>query len=112
MPLKYSSLTALSRKQIWKNFIGETDGASRVGALTEAEYDVLAETDINGRQIKNVVRTAKSLAQFQGQALDVEKLLHVVRIQQEFEDEMEEEEDQEVELMPRKESKMANGSSA
>ena len=37
---------------------------------------------------RNVIRTAKSLAQYHGEKLDEHKLLQVVRIQQEFEDEL------------------------
>jgi len=44
--------------------------------------------DLNGRQIKNIVRTAKSLAQFRGKPLDVEALEEVVQVQVEFEGDM------------------------
>ena len=85
VPLKYSDLTVDSRKQIWKNFLDKADGDVQVD---EKGYEELAQADINGRQIKNVIRTAKSLAQFHGERLDERKLLQVVKIQQEFEEEL------------------------
>ena len=85
VPLKYGELTPSSRKQIWKNFLR---GQSAV-EVDEAGYERLAEAEINGRQIKNVVRTAKSLAQFRGKGLEVGMLEQVIGIQVEFERELE-----------------------
>lgn len=86
VPLKYDDLTFDSRKQIWKNFLGKLGRGNVI--MSEKEYESLAEAEINGRQIKNVIRTAKSLAQFHGQALDYGKLRQVVLIQKEFEEEL------------------------
>ncbi|KAK0323999.1 hypothetical protein LTR82_005120 [Friedmanniomyces endolithicus] len=85
VPLKYNDLTADSRKQIWQNFLAKTEGGVQ---LTEGEYDGLAQANINGRQIKNVIRTARSLAQFHGEKLDRAKLEQVIKIQEEFEHEL------------------------
>lgn len=85
VPLKYNDLTVASRKQIWQNFLSK---AGENVNVDEKGYETLAQAEINGRQIKNVIRTAKSLAQFHGQTLDFEKLMQVVRIQQEFEDDL------------------------
>lgn len=86
VPLKYNDLTASSRKTIWQTFLGKL--GDDVVQIDEEGYDVLAKAEINGRQIKNVIRTAKSLAQFHGARLDREKLLQVVEIQIEFEHEL------------------------
>lgn len=83
VPLKYSSLTMENRKQVWKNFLGNM--ASEGMEMDDEGYHSLAKADINGRQIKNVIRTAKSLAQFHGQRLDRQKLEQVIQIQMEFE---------------------------
>ncbi|KAK3069626.1 hypothetical protein LTR53_011892 [Teratosphaeriaceae sp. CCFEE 6253] len=98
VPLKYNDLTAEARKQIWKNFLSKTDGGVE---LDEDGFDRLAQADINGRQIKNVIRTAKSLAQFHGEKLDRGKLEQVIKIQEEFEAEMD--------LSNGVEAQMANG---
>lgn len=83
VPLKYSDLTAESRKKIWKNFL-ERDGVK----IDEDGYERLAQAEINGRQIKNVIRTAKSLAQWRGMGLDCGLLEQVIGIQVEFEEEL------------------------
>jgi SpoVK/Ycf46/Vps4 family AAA+-type ATPase len=85
VPLKYNDLTVASRKQIWKNFLDKAEGNVE---LTDQEYESLAQSKINGRQIKNVIRTAQSLAQFNGAKLDLQKLEQVVKIQDEFEREL------------------------
>ncbi|CZT24619.1 uncharacterized protein RCC_10344 [Ramularia collo-cygni] len=85
VPLKYSSLTMQSRKQVWQNFLGKMMVDDEGVEIDDEGYDSLAQADINGRQIKNVIRTAKSLAQFHGQKLDRQKLEQVIQIQMEFE---------------------------
>ena len=86
VPLKYNDLTVESRKKIWKNFLGKLDDSVQ---MNEEGYDGLAQANINGRQIKNVIRTAKSLAQYHGEKLDRTKLEQVIKIQEEFEQELE-----------------------
>lgn len=85
VPLKYGNLTVASRKQIWRNFLSKM---SVDVSMTEQGYNGLAEWDLNGRQIKNVIRTAKSLAQFYGGRLSLESLEQVIQIQMEFEQEL------------------------
>ncbi|KAK5138300.1 hypothetical protein LTR08_003361 [Meristemomyces frigidus] len=85
VPLKYNDLTMESRRLIWKNFLGKLGSGVQ---MDEEEYDGLAQADINGRQIKNVIRTAKSLAQYHGEKLDRRKLEQVIKIQEEFEQEL------------------------
>ena len=86
VPLKYEDLTSDSRKKIWRNFL--TRFTKDELDLDEKGYESLAEAKINGRQIKNVVRTAKSLAQFNEEKLDLKKLKQAIQIQKEFEDKM------------------------
>ncbi|EME85034.1 uncharacterized protein MYCFIDRAFT_187795 [Pseudocercospora fijiensis CIRAD86] len=64
VPLKYNDLTLESRTKIWKHFLRNDSG------------------------IKNVIRTAKSLAQFRGEKLDRAKLEQVIAIQMEFEEDL------------------------
>ncbi|KAG4415988.1 hypothetical protein IFR04_010873 [Cadophora malorum] len=61
LALKYTPLDHHRRKELWKLFIGRsTKETSQV--WDEAILDDLARVDINGRQIKNSVRTASTLA--------------------------------------------------
>jgi SpoVK/Ycf46/Vps4 family AAA+-type ATPase len=51
--LHYPSLNDISRRQIWKTFCSH---------LNDAELNTVATVDLNGRQIKNVLKTAQLLA--------------------------------------------------
>ncbi|KAK3372305.1 P-loop containing nucleoside triphosphate hydrolase protein [Podospora didyma] len=78
--LEYPDLTSASRRQIWTNFL---KGAYIKSALTDADIQELGELKLNGRQIKNVLKTAQLLAsrrkspllerKFINTVLDVEK---------------------------------------
>lgn len=54
--MQYPSLTAASRKHIWQAFMSKTTG------LDDEQLDSLAKVELNGRQIKNVLKTAQMLA--------------------------------------------------
>ena len=84
VPIRYNDLPFDSRKRIWHNFLDKIgDGVD----IDEDGYDSLSLAELDGRQIKNVIRTAKSLATFHGQKLDREKLERVIDMQTEFEKE-------------------------
>lgn len=56
--LEYPALDSKSRHHVWSNFLSRgTDHE-----LTEAHLKELAEVDLNGRQIKNVLKTSQLLA--------------------------------------------------
>lgn len=55
--LPFDSLTPAARKDVWKNFIARTGGPDKFD-IGEAELEELAAMDLNGREIKNLVKTA------------------------------------------------------
>lgn len=57
--MAYPDLTKESRKHIWANFL---TGSTREHEFSERDLDELAEVELNGRQIKNVLKTAQLLA--------------------------------------------------
>lgn len=57
--LEYPDLTTASRVQIWKNFLG---GFRQTPEVTDDDVEELARLRLNGRQIKNVLKTAQLLA--------------------------------------------------
>ncbi|KAF1837936.1 P-loop containing nucleoside triphosphate hydrolase protein [Decorospora gaudefroyi] len=57
--LAYPDLTAASRKSIWEGFLKACGGTE---GWTERDVAELAEMELNGRQIKNVLKSASLLA--------------------------------------------------
>lgn len=65
--LAYESLGFDSRRHIWTQFLERSASAE---TLTNEQLDRLAMVELNGRQIKNLLKTAGLLAWSQGQNLD------------------------------------------
>jgi len=82
IPIRYTDLSVESRAQIWRNFIARVPGGVDI---TEKGIAKLSEHELNGRQIKNVLKAAESLAAFDGVRLDLKQLEQVTKIQAVFE---------------------------
>lgn len=107
--LRYRDLTADARRSIWVAFLtkargtftGEDEAAlnRKLGAsasspefghgLTEQELKQLSEREVNGRQIKNAVRTASALATSTGEVLSFAHLENVLDMMADFKTDME-----------------------
>ena len=102
--MSYKPLTAASRRHVWKNFIDASakkhDGAvvaaaaaaggEEVGArheISERDLDMLAGYGMNGREIKNVLKTAQLLARRKGVGLRFEHVKTVLDIEKRFAEE-------------------------
>ena len=85
IPIRYTDLTLESRKKIWRNFCRLVPGGVDID---ERGLSELAESDLNGRQIKNAVKAAESLAAFDGVKLDLNQLLQITKIQAMFESDL------------------------
>jgi hypothetical protein len=59
LSLQYEELDKPSRKHVWETFLAKAKG---VGVFEEQELETLANVQLNGRQIKNVLKTAQLLA--------------------------------------------------
>ncbi|KAL8932187.1 MAG: hypothetical protein Q9211_006469, partial [Gyalolechia sp. 1 TL-2023] len=62
--LRYGELTTKAKRSVWKMFlekVRQKDGVA-TAAFGEKDFDRLARHNLNGRQIKNAVRTAQALA--------------------------------------------------
>lgn len=63
--LEYPDLPPASRRQVWRNFLeAAAAGGGELGRaeLGETDLEELAALDLNGRQIKNILKTAQLLA--------------------------------------------------
>lgn len=53
--MEYPNLTASSRRQIWANFL---ENSKQKSSVSDEDLDYLSTIDLNGRQIKNVLKTS------------------------------------------------------
>lgn len=86
LALKYNALSAAARKKLYVNFVKRTSRDAPV--LGEEVLNRLAAVDINGRQIKNAVRTASALAREEGVKLNEEHLQAVLETTAQFEEDL------------------------
>lgn len=85
--LRYGELTPKAKRTVWKNFINKVvalDGV-QVEPFSDEHYDRLCRRDLNGRQIKNAVRTGQALAIDEKKPLSIEHIIKVLDVAQSFE---------------------------
>ncbi|KAH6695039.1 P-loop containing nucleoside triphosphate hydrolase protein [Plectosphaerella plurivora] len=70
--LRYEDLTPSARRQVWDNFIARV-GRERF-SITDADLDKLAELKLNGREIKNLIKSAHLLSLKGQEKIDMARL--------------------------------------
>ena len=85
--LRYDSLDQRAKKTIFKIFIERVRVLEKMDTMpfTEEDYNTLARHELNGRQIKNTVRTAQALAVNKGEPLAMSHIRQVLEVQISFE---------------------------
>jgi hypothetical protein len=87
LALHYDKLEKAQRVQIWRNFF------NRLKELNDQNIDFddidcyigdLSEYEMNGRQIRNSITTARQLAQFKGKRMAFAHLKHVIKVAGKF----------------------------
>jgi len=81
--LRYNELTKDAKRQIWAAFLRKTD--MDLGTMTDSQWNTLADAKVNGRQIKNAVRSSQGLASSEGEPIQFEHLIEVLSIMDQFE---------------------------
>ena len=77
LTISYPNLDFNSRLTIWRNFLL---GRGLNAEISAKELEMLAQIELNGRRIKNVVKTSLVMAKSHGRGLqyeDVEKVLKI-----------------------------------
>jgi AAA+ superfamily predicted ATPase len=83
--LHFQSLATDARLTVWTAFLqkaGVQLGAE--GSISHEQLKRLSEKDINGRQVKNATRTAKSLAVSRGETLQFSHITEVLGMMDQF----------------------------
>ena len=86
--LHYQNLTRPARRKIWNNFIEmlEEDEEDANFHELNLHLDELAAFDLNGRQIRNTLTTARELAMFKAERLDWKHLEQALKVSTDFSD--------------------------
>lgn len=80
--LRYENLEHKAKKAIFKIFIERVRVLEKLDVMpfTEEDYTTLAKFELNGRQIKNTVRTAQALAVNKGEPLAMKHIRQVLDV--------------------------------
>ncbi|KAA8621340.1 SpoVK ATPase of the AAA+ class [Pyrenophora tritici-repentis] len=77
--LDYPGLTVESRKTVWKNFL---ESSSQDHEISKAQLTELARMDLNGRQIKNILKIARLLASRKEEKLSLDHITTTMDVTQ------------------------------
>lgn len=81
LTIQFPKLNFDSRLHIWKTFVRPRDLESKYASnINDEEMKQLANVDLNGRQIKNVVKTARLLAASERKLLELDHIEAVLRV--------------------------------
>jgi hypothetical protein len=83
--LHFTELSEASRAQLWRAFVLKAG----IQDISDQEIATLAQWQVNGRQIKNAVATASSLAMGRGEALSVHHLEETLQVMNLFKEQFE-----------------------
>ncbi|ELR10686.1 hypothetical protein VC83_08337 [Pseudogymnoascus destructans] len=83
--VKYSPLGVDTRKAIWRSFLERAKTENGNAAYSDKQLNILAKHSLNGRQIKNAVRSAHAIASSDGTHLCYSHLENVLEVGKEFE---------------------------
>lgn len=80
LTLNYSELDKSSRRQVWSRFLTRGAQTADVVQFSDTDLDKLARVQLNGRQIKNVLKTAQLLASRADECLNMSHLDVVLKL--------------------------------
>ena len=79
--MAYQELSRSSRRHVWSNFIA---GSAEKSGFSPEDLDSLSKYEMNGREIKNVLKTAQLLASSNGAKLGFDHVKRVFGIEKRF----------------------------
>jgi hypothetical protein len=87
LALHYENLTSSQRRKIWRNFVFRLQDLEEPNINFDDIFDHmddLAKEEMNGRQIRNAITTARQLAQYKSVELRYQHLRHVIGVAGKF----------------------------
>lgn len=80
LTLNYAELDKPSRRQVWSKFLTRNQDTVDLVPFSDADLDKLAKVQLNGRQIKNVLKTAQLLASRYNECLAMSHIDTVLKL--------------------------------
>jgi AAA+ superfamily predicted ATPase len=80
LSIDYPELSQESRRKIWKNFLDRMQGDFKV---SDQDLTAISQVDVNGREIKNVMKLADLLANSEKIPLEASHIKTILKVQQE-----------------------------
>ncbi|KAF1949673.1 hypothetical protein CC80DRAFT_253510 [Byssothecium circinans] len=95
MGIRYENLTMKARKKIWQHHVGKVVAMCESGlvdhkaeAFKEEQYEELSKKVMNGRQIKNAVKTSQAIAVAEKGVFSMDYVKRVMDAHESFEEDM------------------------
>ncbi|KAH4599395.1 hypothetical protein HBI82_168100 [Parastagonospora nodorum] len=91
MGIRYENLPPKARKKIWQHHVGKVEemaGAEGRKVFSPGDFEELSKRNMNGRQIKNTVKTSQSIALAEKSPFSMEHVKRVLEVAEAFEDDM------------------------
>ncbi|KAK5096107.1 hypothetical protein LTS08_007713 [Lithohypha guttulata] len=82
LTINYPALDQASRRAIWETFVRPNIELQHKSTVTAVHLDELAGMRLNGREIKNIVKTARLLSNRKNVGLGIDHIRTVLRIKQ------------------------------
>ncbi|KAK5045947.1 hypothetical protein LTR84_008733 [Exophiala bonariae] len=90
LSLRFQDLTVKAKRTVWKLFIDRVrqQEGMEVQNINDSDLSDLARRDVNGRQIKNLVRAAQALAIHEEKPLSMVHIRRVIDVAESFENDL------------------------
>ncbi len=88
LAIKYPKLHSASRRKLWYNFLSQASTESAEHLDMSGALDQLKQESVNGRQIKNIVRTAFTLAVSDDSNIQMAHILSALQSLKEFDEDV------------------------
>lgn len=77
LTINYPDLDEVSRNTVWRNFLARVRPSAMV---SDADIEMLGKLPLNGRRIKNAVKTAQIMANREHRGVTLDDIRKVMRI--------------------------------
>ena len=88
LAIKYPALSPASRKSLWRMFLRKASPGSSLEWLNSELLERITNEDLNGRQIKNIARTAATLAAAEKSAIRFAHIETALKAMQAFDSDL------------------------